>query len=164
MKKLLLALLVLIGALYWYLPRIDAPMREGEIKLAALAAPVTVLRGDDGIPYLYADSLADALTAQGFLHAQDRLFQLELHRHLAHGKLAEFIGEKGLRNDRIVRLVDIPGFARRYLKQVSDQERAYLVTMGGLAYPLFRDEPERQTGINVVKTLGAVQRFLRPDR
>ena len=89
MKKLLLVLLLLIAGLYWFLPHIDAPQREGRIDVAALSAPVKVLRGDDGIPYLYADSLADALTAQGFLHAQDRLFQLELHRHLAHGKLAE---------------------------------------------------------------------------
>ena len=126
MKKLLLVLLLLIAGLYWFLPHIDAPQREGRIDVAALSAPVKVLRGDDGIPYLYADSLADALTAQGFLHAQDRLFQLELHRHLAHGKLAEFIGEKGLRNDRIVRLVDIPGYARRYLARVSTEERDYL--------------------------------------
>ena len=126
MKKLLLALLILIAGVYWYLPRIDAPQREGTIDLAALAAPVKVLRGDDGIPYLYAESLADALTAQGFLHAQDRLFQLELHRHLAHGRLAEFIGEKGLSNDRIVRLVDIPGFARQYLQRISAAERDYL--------------------------------------
>ncbi|RLQ22467.1 penicillin acylase family protein [Seongchinamella sediminis] len=126
MKKLLLLVLLIGAAIYWYLPRVDAPQREGTMNVAALAAPVRVLRGDDGIPYLYADSLADALTAQGFLHAQDRLFQLELHRHLAHGRLAEFVGEKGLRNDRIVRLVDIPGFTRRYLKRISAAERDYL--------------------------------------
>lgn len=126
MKKILLTLLILVALLYWYRPYMDAPQREGSINVSSLAAPVKVLRGDDGIPYLYADSLADALTAQGFLHAQDRLFQLELHRHLAHGKLAEFIGEKGLSNDRIVRLVDIPGYARRYLQRISAEERDYL--------------------------------------
>ncbi|TDG11874.1 penicillin acylase family protein [Seongchinamella unica] len=126
MKKFLLILLVLAAATYWFLPRLDAPQREGRIDVASLAAPVRVLRGSDGIPYLYAESLADALTAQGFLHAQDRLFQLELHRHLAHGRLAEFIGEKGLRNDRIVRLVNIPGFTRQYLQRISEQEREYL--------------------------------------
>ena len=128
MKKILLTLLILVALLYWYRPYMDAPQREGSINVSSLAAPVKVLRGDDGIPYLYADSLADALTAQGFLHAQDRLFQLELHRHLAHGKLAEFIGDKGLSNDRIVRLVDIPGYARRYLQRISAEERDFLMT------------------------------------
>lgn len=126
MKKILVILLVLSGAAYWYLPRVDAPQREGGIDVAALQAPVKVLRGDDGIPYLYADSLDDVLVAQGFLHAQDRLFQLELHRYLALGRLAEFVGERGLRNDRIVRLLDIPGFARDYVQRISVAERNYL--------------------------------------
>jgi penicillin G amidase len=126
MKKIVSILLVVLIAAYWYLPYIDAPQREGTIDVSSLGAPVKVLRGDDGIPYLYADSLDDVLTAQGFLHAQDRLFQLELHRHLAHGRLAEFIGEKGLRNDRIVRLVDIPGFARDYVQRISADERNWL--------------------------------------
>ena len=126
MKKILLVLIVIAAAVYWYLPRIDAPQREGEIIAPSLNAPVKVLRGEDGIPYLYADSLNDILTAQGFLHAQERLFQLELHRHLAHGRLAELIGEKGLRNDRIVRLVDISGFARDYVQRISSEERNWL--------------------------------------
>ena len=126
MKKLTVALAVLLGFAWWYLPHIDAPQREGTINLPSLQGEVKVLRGDDGVPYIYADSLDDALTAQGFLHAQDRLFQLEQHRHLAHGRLAELIGEKGLRNDRIARLVNISGFAREYAKRISDEERNYL--------------------------------------
>lgn len=126
MKKLLIALAAVGAGAFWSLPRLDAPQREGVIDVASLGAPVRVVRGEDGIPYLYGDSLDDVLTAQGFLHAQDRLFQLELHRHLAQGRLAEFVGEKGLRNDRIVRLVDIPGFSRDYLRRISSQERNWL--------------------------------------
>lgn len=126
MKKILIILAALIGAAYWYLPRIDAPQREGVIDVASLKAEVRVLRGDDGVPYVYADSLDDALTAQGFLHAQDRLFQMELFKYLAHGRLAEFIGERGLGNDRIIRLVDVSGFAGQQLAKLSDEERNYL--------------------------------------
>jgi penicillin G amidase len=126
MKKTLIVVALLVVGLIWYVPRIDAPQREGSIDVPSLAGEVRVLRGEDGVPYLYADSLDDALTAQGFLHAQDRLFQLELYKYLAHGRLAEFIGERGLRNDRIIRLVNISGFAREYAARISDEERNYL--------------------------------------
>jgi penicillin G amidase len=126
MKKLLIVI-VAIGAAVWFaLPRIDGYQRSGEMTLSSLQSPVKVLRDDNGVPYVYADSLDDALTAQGFLHAQERLFQMELFKYLAHGRLAEFIGERGLGNDRTIRLLDISGFARDYLPRLSAQERNYL--------------------------------------
>ncbi|MEH6587394.1 MAG: penicillin acylase family protein [Halioglobus sp.] len=126
MRNILVVLLLLVVLVIIYLPRLDAPQREGVIDVPSLGAEVRVLRGDDGVPYVYAGSLDDALTAQGFLHAQDRLFQLELYKYLAHGRLAEFIGERGLSNDRIIRLVDISGFASDYAQRISDEERNYL--------------------------------------
>ncbi|MEP5569082.1 MAG: penicillin acylase family protein [Halioglobus sp.] len=126
MKKILMGLLLLAGIAILYVPHIDAPQREGLVDVPSLSDEVRVLRGDDGVPYVYAHSLDDALTAQGFLHAQDRLFQLELYKHLAHGRLAEFIGERGLKNDRIIRLIDISGFASDYVDQISIEERNYL--------------------------------------
>ncbi len=126
MKKILIVVLLLVAALVLYLPGMDAAQREGTIAVPSLEGEVRVLRGDDGVPYVYAASLDDALTAQGFLHAQDRLFQLELYRYLAHGRLAEFIGERGLRNDRIIRLADISGFAHDYAERISASERNYL--------------------------------------
>jgi penicillin amidase len=126
MKKVLLLLLVIVVGVIFLLPRLDTYQREGSLSMPSLEANVRVLRDDAGIPYIYADSLDDALTAQGFLHAQDRMFQMELFRYLAHGKLAEFIGEKGLKNDRIVRLLDMSGFARRQAMKISREERNYL--------------------------------------
>jgi len=126
MKKLLLALLVLMAAMAVLLPRLDAYQREGTLTLAALQAEVKVVRDEAGVPYVFADSLDDALTAQGFLHAQERTFQMELYKYLAHGRLAEFIGERGIENDRIIRLIDLTGFADKQLERISDDERNYL--------------------------------------
>ena len=129
MKKIGVAVIVLAVsalAISMALPHFDSYQRTGSLKLPSLEAQVRVLRDESGVPYIYAQTLDDALTAQGFLHAQDRLFQLELFKHLAHGALAEFIGEKGLKSDRIVRLLDMSGFARRQLLKISDQERNYL--------------------------------------
>ncbi len=126
MRILLVFIVLLALGLAMALPQLDGVQREGEISLAALEAPVQVMRGDDGVPYVYADSLRDALVAQGFLHAQERLFQLELYKYLAHGRLAEFIGERGLGNDRLVRVLDMSGFARRLVGEISDRERGFL--------------------------------------
>jgi len=126
MKKLVLIVIVLAVGVALILPRLDTYQREGELTLSALQGEVKVLRDESGVPYIYADSLDDALTAQGFLHAQERMFQLELFKHLAHGRLAEFIGEKGLNNDRIIRLLNLTGFASKQLASISHEERNYL--------------------------------------
>ena len=125
-RKTLLVLGLLVAVLLLALPRIDTYQLDGELALASLHAGVRVLRGDDGVPYVYAESLDDALIAQGFLHAQERMFQMELYKYLAHGRLAEFIGERGLGNDRIIRLVNISGFAAKQLPRLSVSERNYL--------------------------------------
>ncbi|MEH6569051.1 MAG: penicillin acylase family protein [Halioglobus sp.] len=126
MKKMFLVVVVLLMAVAFALPRLDTYQREGSLSISTLEAQVQVLRDKSGVPYIYAESLDDALTAQGFLHAQDRMFQLELFKFLAHGRLAEFIGERGLKNDRIVRLLDMSGFASKQLAKISVEERNYL--------------------------------------
>ena len=126
MKKVLVALVILIAVAALWIPRLDRYQLSGDIAVPSLTGEVEIVRGEDGVPYVRADSLDDALTAQGFVFAQDRLFQLEFLRYVAQGRLAELIGERGLGNDRLVRIVDIPGFARRHATQISERERNYL--------------------------------------
>ncbi len=80
------------------LPRVD-----GEIGLPGLDASVDIFRDQWGVPHIYAQSLIDALFAQGFVHAQDRLFQMELNRRTAQGTLSEVFGELALDTDRTAR-------------------------------------------------------------
>jgi penicillin amidase len=90
-----LALLVLLGlGLWWYLPRLNAYQTQGEISLPGLAAPVRVVRDAKGMAYIHAASLDDANLAHGFVTAQDRLFQMEVIRRLATGRICELAGEK----------------------------------------------------------------------
>jgi len=126
MRIMLTFVVLLVLGLLVALPGLDSVQREGEIAVAGLEAPVRVLRGDDDVPYVYAESMADAYMAQGFLHAQERLFQLELYKYVAHGRLAEFIGERGLKNDRLMRVVDMTGLVQRIETRLSDRERQYL--------------------------------------
>lgn len=70
-----------------------------------LKAPVHIYRDSLGIPQIYAENTDDLLFAQGFVHAQDRFWQMEFWRHIAHGRLSEIIGSAGVDNDKFIRTV-----------------------------------------------------------
>ncbi|MCP4423270.1 MAG: penicillin acylase family protein, partial [Chloroflexi bacterium] len=79
------------------------PQTEGMIDLPGLSAPAEVLRDKWGVPHIYAKTRRDLFFAQGFVHAQDRLWQMELNRRTAHGRLSELFGELALDTDRATR-------------------------------------------------------------
>jgi penicillin amidase len=82
---------------------------EGEIAVPGLKEPVEVLRDRWGVPHIYAKNQDDLFFAQGFVTAQDRLFQMDLWRRLAVGETAEVLGRRGLEGDRFARLVKYRG-------------------------------------------------------
>ena len=97
----------------------DSPLREearqvlartaGTMKLRGLEKPVTVLRDEWGIPHIYAETQADLFFAQGFVAAQDRLWQMDLWRRVGEGRLAEVIGKGAVERDRFARLLRYRG-------------------------------------------------------
>src|SRR5262245_14032380 len=82
---------------------------EGEIKVPGLKEPVEVLRDRWGVPHIYARSAEDLFFAQGFVAAQDRLFQIDLWRRVGVGETAELVGKAGLEADRLARLLKYRG-------------------------------------------------------
>ena len=100
------ALLIAIVAALTYrqltLPRID-----GGLTVAGLSAPLDVVRDAEGIPHIYAASDDDAWFALGFVHAQDRLWQMEMNRRTAAGRLAEVLGPGALDTDRFLRTLGV---------------------------------------------------------
>ena len=102
------------------------PQTEGEIDLEGLSATVRVLRDDHGIPQLYGDSVGDLAMAQGYVHAQDRFFEMDLRRHLASGRLAELIGADGVESDRVVRAVGLRQVAEAELPILEPSTRQFL--------------------------------------
>ncbi|MFO0965334.1 MAG: penicillin acylase family protein [Gemmataceae bacterium] len=81
----------------------------GELKTPGLAASVEILRDKWGVPHIYAKNQHDLFFAQGFVAAQDRLFQLELWRRHAAGEMAELLGESAVESDRFARLIRYRG-------------------------------------------------------
>lgn len=101
---LLAAALVAGGLLYL---RGVKPDYDALITGATVQSPVEVLRDSAGVPHLFANSDADLYYAQGYIHAQERLWQLELFRRVAEGRLAEAFGESMIDTDKFLRTIGI---------------------------------------------------------
>lgn len=148
MKRTLTALALLVaaaaGGLSWYLHG-KQPQRDGELRLNALQAPVTVRFDERGVPHIRAEHEADLYRALGYVHAQDRLFQMEMLRRLARGELAEVLGEKLLDTDRLFRTLGIRAHADEHatrLDRDSPAGRALLAYLDGVnQYQASRPRP-----------------------
>ncbi|MEM9388546.1 MAG: penicillin acylase family protein [Pseudomonadota bacterium] len=102
------------------------PADAGRAAVPGLVSPVRVTRDPHGVPYIEAHQDLDAYTALGFLHARDRLWQLELQRRTAQGRLAEILGADALRSDMIFRTLDLYTPAESALAALSEDARASL--------------------------------------
>ena len=105
---LALVLLALIATGAWFYVRLrgSLPQLEGKLVLTGLSRPVTVERDNLGVPTIVGDSRNDVARALGFVHGQDRFFQMDLSRRRGAGELAELVGASGLRADRLCRRAD----------------------------------------------------------
>jgi penicillin amidase len=102
------------------------PTLDGELELAGLEAPVTVSRDALGVPLIEAASDVDAAMALGFVHAQDRLWQMEMSRRIGAGRLAEVVGEPALPTDRFLRTLGLYRAAEAALDHLSPEALAVL--------------------------------------
>jgi len=111
----------LAGAIWWSLPA-----RHTELALAGLAAPVAITLDTRGIPHITAASEEDAWAALGFLHARDRIFQMDMIRRGARGQTAVVAGAAALRLDRFMRLLRLEERAAADLVALDAETRAML--------------------------------------
>src|SRR5206468_5839181 len=100
------------------------PAVDGERRLPGLAAAVIVRRDAVGVPHIQAETILDAVRAQGYVTAQDRLWQMDLLRRRALGELAEAFGEGALRADQEVRSLGLGAAARSSLPRMPEDLRA----------------------------------------
>lgn len=177
---LVLLLLVLAAVTTWAVRR-PLPQVDGEVEVPGLAGEVEVIRDEHGIPHIYADTDADLLRGQGWVHAQDRFFEMDVRRHITAGRLSEIFGEETLETDKFIRTMGWRRVAERewallqpdtrealtayaegvnaYLDQHSPGELAVEYTilgLGGLDY-----EPEEWTPTDSLAWLKAMAWDLR---
>lgn len=152
------------------------PQTEGEIALPVLSGPVEVLRDANGVPHLYADDPQDLFAAQGFVHAQDRFFEMDLRRHVTAGRLSELFGPSQVTTDAFTRTMGwrrvaeaevdlLSAKSRRYLEAYASGVNAYLRGRSAgdlsLEYTLLgvqglRDQPEEWTIVDSLAWLKAM--------
>ena len=134
-KKILLIILVLIVvaaiSLFAYIFHLK-PRYEGKIELKNLQKETTVYFDDFGVPHIYADSEKDAMTALGYVHAQDRLWQMELLRRIAPGRLSEIFGAVALKNDMFFSGIGIEEASAKAIAKLDKNSPGYQLTLAYL--------------------------------
>ncbi|MDR5693927.1 MAG: penicillin acylase family protein [Armatimonadota bacterium] len=124
--SVLIVLLALLAATSIYLIRRPFPQISGSVRVQGLQAEVQVIRDRWGIPHIFAQNERDLFFAQGYVHAQDRLWQMELSRRVASGRLSEIFGEVTLDTDRFFRTLGLRRVAEEEVRLLNPQQREIL--------------------------------------
>ncbi|HEX7634776.1 MAG TPA: penicillin acylase family protein, partial [Noviherbaspirillum sp.] len=133
LKKVVIFIALLLAALaaavlcafFWYRSA-SQPQINGSIRLSGLGTPIDIVHDAEGIPHIYAKSAGDAYFALGFVHAQDRLWQMEMNRRIPAGRMAEILGPNAVDADRFLRTLGVRRNAERILNNLSADTRAAL--------------------------------------
>jgi penicillin G amidase len=120
----LLAVAVTAGLVWLHsVARAALPVLDGDIQVAGLSAPVTVRRDAHGVPHIEAGSQDDLFLAQGYVTAQDRLWQMDVYRRNANGELAEVLGAGLVKHDTAQRVLRFRATAHRIYDHLSTEDR-----------------------------------------
>lgn len=119
-KCLILTVLFICGC-----SSLNSYQKQGDLRLVGLSTPVTVLRDEKGMAYIYARNLDDATMAQGFVAAQDRLFNMELTRMFAAGRISELAGEKAVALDTRMRTIGFYRHAQNRAQLLDPESRRF---------------------------------------
>jgi penicillin G amidase len=117
---ILLATCLLVAYLFY-----TKPTYEGEIGIKNIDKETTVCFDEFGVPHIYANSQKDALTVLGYVHAQDRLWQMELMRRIAPGRLSEIFGSAALKNDQFFVGLGIDENSQQNIAQLDTTSQTY---------------------------------------
>src|ERR1700734_1965562 len=127
--SLLIALTIgIAGSVAWLKDAMQQqmPVLDGTLQLPGLSAPVVVRRDGHGIPHIQAASMDDLLEAQGYVVAQDRLWQMDMARRFAAGDLAELLGPSVVEHDKLQRVLQIrPAAEHLTATMPEDQKRLF---------------------------------------
>jgi len=120
-----IVLLVAGAGLYWlhHAMQTALPVLDGSLHISGLSAPVTVRRDNHGVPHIEAANLDDLLFAQGYVTAQDRLWQMDMLRRNSSGELAEILGASVLDHDKAQRVFQFRNVAQRVYSSVPESDR-----------------------------------------
>ncbi|MCA8895332.1 MAG: penicillin acylase family protein, partial [Amphiplicatus sp.] len=169
-----LLVVALIAGVFWL--RSSAPSLSGEYGVEGLSAKTSIVRDEYGVPHIFAENVEDAYTALGFVHAQDRLVQMEFLRWVAQGRLAEKVGASGVDTDKLSKTLNLKkigelSLARadaetvRAFQKYANGVNAYIDSHKGawpLEFVLLGETPEKWSAADVFSLSGLIL-FAMPD-
>ena len=129
----LLALLLVIFISAAIFIKLSQPLYEGKVHLKGVEEEVSVYFDDYGIPHIFAETEKDAYKALGYVHAQDRLWQMEVIRRVAAGRLSEIFGKDLVKTDKFFRGLGIEAAAEKSIQQLDTTSQAYQLTLSYLS-------------------------------
>ena len=130
--KIVIIVFVLIITGAWLYSKTYHPNYSGELELNNLTKKVTVYFDEIGVPHINAENQKDAYTALGYLHAQDRLWQMDLVRRIAAGRLSEIFGEKLIRTDKLFSGLGIEEASDETIKNLDKNSEHYKLALAYL--------------------------------
>jgi len=124
LSVVLAILLILVGAIAygWFVAHSALPQLDGRLQINGLSAPVTVTRDGHGVPTIEAATLEDLFFGQGYVTAQDRLWQMDVMRRYGSGELSEILGEDTLKVDREHRILGMRAAAKKSLAMANPRD------------------------------------------
>ena len=125
--KLVSLLILLFIILVWVYSQVAQPQYSGELKLNNISNEVTVYFDDTGVPHINAQNQKDAYVALGYVHAQDRLWQMELMRRIAPGRLSEILGKEVSSVDQFFAGLGIEEAANKTIASLNKNAESYVL-------------------------------------
>ncbi len=129
------------------------PQTDGNINVSGLNAEVNVLRDDFGIPHIYAQNERDLFFAQGYIHAQDRFWQMEFWRHIGQGRLSEIVGEPTVNSDKFIRTMGWHRMAQNTLDYYQQEAPDYYAILEAYAAGVNAYLAENGENISINQTI-----------
>jgi len=124
-SKILFIIVVLFVLLFWFYAQKSKPNYSGELQLDKLQDQVTIYYDNTGVPHIYAQNQHDAYLSLGYVHAQDRLWQMELLRRISAGRLSEIFGVEMIKTDKLFLGLGIEEAAKRTIKNLDTTRLSY---------------------------------------
>ena len=157
-------LVILLGTFLFlrHLVTKSFPQTEGELVVAVLQSPVHIFRDEYGVPHIMAENEHDAIAAMGYVHAQDRMWQMDIMRRAGEGRLSEVLGRGALSYDKQLRTVGFRRIAERLAESLHPESRVFLEAYGEgvntyiethrgkfpVEFDMLNYEPERWTALH----------------
>ncbi len=128
----LLTIAILLAVVAFIFVQNNKPVYNGSKTIEGLQDEVSVYFDTYGVPHIFANSEADAYQALGYVHAQDRLWQMELIRRIAAGRLSEIFGEQLVKTDKLFRGMGVEYAAKNFIEQIDSSSQSFLLSQAYL--------------------------------